>query len=118
MPSESISTFTGLTRCTWNFSSAGRRRRQPWRRSRFERVRPVVPVFALPLGSGRYRLIYEHPVEPPAGSEAGAPDRSENLRSGAPTSSICTVRRHPDLWLWMHRRWRDDDPDESARLLP
>jgi lauroyl/myristoyl acyltransferase len=18
------------------------------------------------------------------------------------------VRRHPDLWLWMHRRWRDD----------
>jgi hypothetical protein len=18
------------------------------------------------------------------------------------------VRRHPDLWLWMHRRWRDE----------
>jgi len=27
---------------------------------------PVVPVFALPLGRGRYRMIYEHPVEPPA----------------------------------------------------
>src|SRR5262245_53698455 len=26
---------------------------------------PVVPVFALPLGRGRYRMIYEHPVEPP-----------------------------------------------------
>src|SRR4029078_12716467 len=26
---------------------------------------PVVPVFALPLGSGRCRVIYEHPVEPP-----------------------------------------------------
>ncbi|MNC89731.1 lipid A biosynthesis lauroyl acyltransferase [compost metagenome] len=20
------------------------------------------------------------------------------------------VRRHPHLWLWMHRRWRDRDP--------
>jgi lauroyl/myristoyl acyltransferase len=19
------------------------------------------------------------------------------------------VRRHPTLWLWMHRRWRDQD---------
>jgi hypothetical protein len=20
------------------------------------------------------------------------------------------VRRDPDLWLWMHRRWRDQEP--------
>jgi hypothetical protein len=20
------------------------------------------------------------------------------------------VRRYPELWLWMHRRWRDPDP--------
>jgi len=26
---------------------------------------PVVAVFALPLRGGRYRMIYEHPVEPP-----------------------------------------------------
>ncbi len=26
---------------------------------------PVVPLFALPLGGGRYRMIYEHPVQPP-----------------------------------------------------
>ena len=26
---------------------------------------PVVPVFALPLPGGRYRFVYEHPVEPP-----------------------------------------------------
>jgi KDO2-lipid IV(A) lauroyltransferase len=32
---------------------------------------PVVPVFALPLGRGRYRLIYEHQVEPP---RADSPD--------------------------------------------
>jgi KDO2-lipid IV(A) lauroyltransferase len=66
---------------------------------------PVVPVFALPLGGGRYRLIYEHPVEPPS------PDSEDAIRE---FTQRCTdvlemyVRRHPDLWLWMHRRWRDD----------
>ena len=27
----------------------------------------VIPVFALPLPGGRYRFIYEHPVDPPRG---------------------------------------------------
>ena len=27
------------------------------------------------------------------------------------------VRRHPELWLWMHRRWRDSGPTEPAREL-
>jgi len=68
---------------------------------------PVVPVFALPLANGCYRVIYEHPVEPPRG-DAADPVRDFTQR--------CTdvlemyVRRHPDLWLWMHRRWRDDAP--------
>jgi KDO2-lipid IV(A) lauroyltransferase len=66
---------------------------------------PIVPVFALPLAGGRYRLVYEHPVEPP-GAEAESVVRDLTQR--------CTdvlemyVRRHPELWLWMHRRWRDD----------
>jgi len=65
---------------------------------------PVVPVFALPLGAGRYRMIYEHPVEPP---------RAEGEQAIREFTQRCTdvlemyVRRHPDLWLWMHRRWRD-----------
>jgi KDO2-lipid IV(A) lauroyltransferase len=66
---------------------------------------PVIPVFALPLTDGRYRLIYEHPVEPPAG------DTREELHA---FTQRCTdvlemyVRRYPELWLWMHRRWRHD----------
>lgn len=67
---------------------------------------PVIPVFALPLADGRYRLIYEHPVEPPA------PDDPEAVRL---FTQRCTdvlemyVRRYPQLWLWMHRRWREDE---------
>jgi KDO2-lipid IV(A) lauroyltransferase len=77
---------------------------------------PVVPVFALPLGKGRYRLIYEHPVEPPANVAADVAIREFTQR--------CTdvlemyVRRHPDLWLWMHRRWRDEDEASPAEADP
>ena len=66
---------------------------------------PVVPVFALPLPGGRFRMVYEHPVEPPAAGDGEAAIRAFTQR--------CTdvlemyVRRYPELWLWMHRRWRE-----------
>ena len=63
----------------------------------------VVPLFALPLGGGRFRMIYEHPVEPPAESSQH-PLREFTQRC---TDVLETyVRRNPELWLWMHRRWR------------
>jgi len=81
---------------------------------------PVVPVFALPLGKGRYRLIYEHPVEPPPHADEGGADVAIREFTQRCTDVLeMYVRRHPDLWLWMHRRWRDDGPsDEGAHLLP
>ena len=67
-----------------------------------------------PLPGGRYRFIYEAPVEPPP------PDHPDAIRD---FTQRCTdvlemyVRRHPELWLWMHRRWRDDGPvAESAPI--
>ena len=81
---------------------------------------PVVPVFALPLGKGRYRLIYEHPIEPPPQAEEGGADVTIREFTQRCTDVLeMYVRRHPDLWLWMHRRWRDDGPsDEGAHFLP
>jgi KDO2-lipid IV(A) lauroyltransferase len=78
---------------------------------------PVVPLFALPLGGGRYRLVYEHPVEPPAPGSASAVHEF---------TQRCTdvlemyVRRHPELWLWMHRRWRHgaQDTERASNLFP
>jgi KDO2-lipid IV(A) lauroyltransferase len=68
---------------------------------------PVVPVFALPLPGGRYRLIYEHPVAPPRGESE---DAIRDFTQRCTDVLEMYVRRHPDLWLWMHRRWRDDGP--------
>jgi len=72
---------------------------------------PVVPVFALPLPRGRYRLIYEHPVEPPS---ADSEDAIREFTQRCTDVLEMYVRRHPDLWLWMHRRWRDDQPAVPA----
>jgi KDO2-lipid IV(A) lauroyltransferase len=65
---------------------------------------PVVPLLALPLGGGRYRMVYEHPVEPPA---AGGADVVRDFTQRCTDVLEMYVRRHPELWLWMHRRWRE-----------
>jgi KDO2-lipid IV(A) lauroyltransferase len=67
---------------------------------------PLVPAFALPLPDGRYRLVYEHAVEPPP---ADSPDPIHELTQRCTDVLEMYVRRHPHLWLWMHRRWRDTD---------
>jgi KDO2-lipid IV(A) lauroyltransferase len=67
---------------------------------------PVVPLFALPLGGLRYRLVYEPPIEPPP---AASPDAVIEFTQRCTDVLEMYVRRHPDLWLWMHRRWREHD---------
>ena len=71
---------------------------------------PVVPVFALPLGGGRYRMIYEHPVEPPRADtrrrrprvHAAVHRRARDVR--APASGAVAVDAPP-----LARRWTDAD---------
>jgi Kdo2-lipid IVA lauroyltransferase/acyltransferase len=65
---------------------------------------PVIPLFAFPLPNGRYRMIYEHPIEPP---RQDSPDAVREFTQRCTDVLEMHVRRHPELWLWMHRRWRD-----------
>ena len=68
---------------------------------------PVVPVFALPLPGGRFRMVYEHPVEPPPSDD---PDAIREFTQRCTDVLEMYVRRYPELWLWMHRRWREVEP--------
>jgi len=71
----------------------------------------VIPVYAWPTAGGRYKLVYEPPIEMPP------PDSPDPLRE---VTQRCTdvlemyVRRSPHLWLWMHRRWREVDPEDDV----
>ncbi len=64
----------------------------------------VIPVFAIPTAPGRYRIVYERVVEPPA---AGSEDPIREFTQRCTDVLEMYVRRYPELWLWMHRRWRD-----------
>jgi KDO2-lipid IV(A) lauroyltransferase len=75
---------------------------------------PIIPVFALPLNDGRYRLIYEAPIAMP---DPDAPDAVRELTQRCTRMLERYVRAHPELWLWMHRRWRDDVPTSESPEL-
>jgi KDO2-lipid IV(A) lauroyltransferase len=78
---------------------------------------PVVPVFALPRPGGRFRMVYEHAVDPPASDD---PDAVRELTQRCTDVLEMYVRRYPELWLWMHRRWRDLEPtdDKVGGMFP
>ena len=75
----------------------------------------LIPVFALPLGDGRYRMVYDAPVEPPPATSA---DPVRELTQRCTDVLEMYVRRHPHLWLWMHRRWREEDVEAGSRPVP
>jgi len=77
---------------------------------------PIVPLFALPLGRGRYRMVYEHPVELPPGDVA---DAVHEITQRCTDVLEMYVRRNPELWLWMHRRWREEGtPGHERSMFP
>lgn len=65
---------------------------------------PIVPVFSYPLPDGRLRISYRPALRP---SRRGS--LQEDIRR---ITRDCTriledeIRLHPELWLWMHDRWR------------
>jgi KDO2-lipid IV(A) lauroyltransferase len=76
---------------------------------------PVIPVFALPLPGGRYKFVYETPVDPPSADD---PDAIREFTQRCTDVLEMHVRRHPELWLWMHRRWRGAPGPMTAGVVP
>ncbi|MBZ0111147.1 MAG: lysophospholipid acyltransferase family protein [Thermoanaerobaculia bacterium] len=66
----------------------------------------VIPAFLERLPNGRHLARFESPLDlPPDAAEATA----------IMTRSIeGQIRRCPDQWVWMHRRWRRQPPTSSA----
>ncbi len=73
---------------------------------------PVVPVFAVRDGtSSRHFIECMEPIETIRGA-----DREESvlLNTQRYTTTIEEmVRRYPDHWNWIHRRWKTRPPGEQ-----
>ena len=72
---------------------------------------PVVPVFMRREPDGRHRVEVRPAIEPP-------PDRKEETILAY--TSTCTkliedeIRRYPEQWLWLHKRWKSRPESKSA----
>jgi KDO2-lipid IV(A) lauroyltransferase len=75
---------------------------------------PLVPSFSIPLDRGRFRIVYE----PPVPVRATADRQADVVRITADCTAVVErwVREYPQVWLWMHRRWktRPPGPEESC----
>lgn len=62
---------------------------------------PVLPVALFPEPQGRYRFVAHPPILPQGDGEAAVTELTRQYLAVAEQD----IRRHPEQWLWMHRRW-------------
>lgn len=77
---------------------------------------PIIPTFAVVQNDHTCDLTFERPLEI---ERTG--DRANDVRQ---ITERCTaileswIRRYPDQWLWMHRRWKTTPPSSAADAVP
>ncbi|MEM8931721.1 MAG: lysophospholipid acyltransferase family protein [Acidobacteriota bacterium] len=71
----------------------------------------VVPCFAERLDSGRHRVTFHPALDLPA---ADAPDATREATALMTAAIEAQIRRCPEQWVWMHRRWRRRPPEEVS----
>jgi KDO2-lipid IV(A) lauroyltransferase len=64
---------------------------------------PIIMGFATRLADGRHHLEVEPPLEI---EDPGAPDAALRLTALHASRLEHHVRKHPDHWFWLHRRWK------------
>jgi KDO2-lipid IV(A) lauroyltransferase len=73
---------------------------------------PVVPSYSLPREDGSYTIVYEPEVDVRATGDLDADVRRVTAECTAHIERW--VRERPELWLWMHRRWKTRPPEERG----
>ncbi|MBI3813914.1 MAG: lysophospholipid acyltransferase family protein [Nitrospinae bacterium] len=65
---------------------------------------PVLPIFAIREGTGKIKIIVGEAIEViPSGDYQEDIERYTAVFTGIIES---VIRKYPDQWLWLHRRWK------------
>jgi len=72
---------------------------------------PIVPAFTVREADDNYRIYMEEPIFPDPSAER----EEEVLRITRLWNAQIEkyVRRYPQQWVWMHRRWKTRPPEEK-----
>ncbi|MEA2691398.1 MAG: Kdo2-lipid lauroyltransferase/acyltransferase [Acidobacteriota bacterium] len=62
---------------------------------------PVVACFGIPTPGGTYRFVARPPIFPEGEGEEAVRELTRRYLGVIEEE----IRRYPELWLWMHRRW-------------
>ena len=73
---------------------------------------PVVPISAYPEPGGRYRVVVRPPILPPEGQDGDEAVAALTRRYLEVAEE--DIRAHPEMWLWMHRRWEEGSRRRSG----
>ena len=69
---------------------------------------PIIPCFIIREGTEHHRVVFETPIEAvPSGDEAADIQRYTQAYTAVLEQY---VRRYPDHWFWVHRRWKTPPP--------
>jgi len=76
----------------------------------------VVPCYAELGADGRYHAVCEPPIEwtPTGDRDADIAHLTQRMT----TIIEGWIRRRPEQWLWMHRRWKTQPKPESSPAVP
>jgi KDO2-lipid IV(A) lauroyltransferase len=75
----------------------------------------VIPAYATRLEGGRHRIVAEPPVELITTGDKAEDLRINTQRHTEILESI--IRRHPDQWFWIHRRWERKAKDRTRSRM-
>lgn len=73
---------------------------------------PIVPAFSIPEPGGKWRFIYDPPLVYDDGDKSK--ERIAEITQSCTSIIESYVRKHPEVWLWLHRRWRTRPESELA----
>jgi len=69
---------------------------------------PIIPVFTVRSGDGRYRVSLHSPIDPNIGTDTGGLQDPGVMAIARAIESM--VARHPEQWLVLHRAFEEDTP--------
>ena len=77
---------------------------------------PIIPIFA-PWEEEREKFVLR--IQEPVSIEDSGNEEQDVLRLTAKLSLVVEeyVRRYPDQWLWIHKRWKTRPPGEASLYL-